>query len=102
MFLGNGLLKIKLLGLKKLRSVEAEQILDVRAELNTLDVLDGELPGIPSAAALVSSNPDHMVVEGVCLSYHAMSALVALCIFSIMIGTMAAVSVIFCSRSKRV
>ena len=53
-----------------------EQILDVRTELTTLDVLDGELPGVPQAAALVAPQSDHLNIDGVCLSYHTVSFMV--------------------------
>ncbi|CAD6192589.1 unnamed protein product [Caenorhabditis auriculariae] len=60
----------------KKRSVEFENVLDVRAELTALEVLDGDLPSLPSAQALIAQ-PTSFDTEAVCMSLHSMSVLIA-------------------------
>ncbi|CAI4222323.1 unnamed protein product [Auanema sp. JU1783] len=84
------------------RSTQLENILDVRAELTTLEVLEGELPqALPSPSALVQEQQiDYLVSEGVCMSYHVMSAMVA---FLCMMMIVATICIFFCLRTgKRV
>ncbi|KJH47319.1 zona pellucida-like domain protein [Dictyocaulus viviparus] len=85
--------------LKKRSVVSFDNVLDVRTELTALDIIDGELPALPEAARLQSdATVMTLPSDGVCMSLHVMSLLVA-GLISILI-----ISVVFttiCMRVKK-
>ncbi|CAJ0604991.1 unnamed protein product [Cylicocyclus nassatus] len=85
--------------LKKRSALNYENTLDVRAELTAFEVLDGEVPGLPEALALSAEPSEYRLEsEGVCMSLHIMSVLVAGVIFTLMISV---VFTALCLRVKK-
>ncbi|PIO57820.1 hypothetical protein TELCIR_20760, partial [Teladorsagia circumcincta] len=86
--------------LKKRSTISAlENVMDVRAEITALEVMDGELPALPQAARL-TADPTLMTMpsEGVCMSLHVMSVMVSGLVFLMIL---AVVCTALCLRVKK-
>ncbi|KAK6029228.1 zona pellucida-like domain protein [Ostertagia ostertagi] len=86
--------------LKKRSTITAlENVMDVRAEITALEVLDGELPALPQAARL-TADPTLISLpsEGVCMSLHVMSVMVSGLVFLMIL---AVVCTALCLRVKK-
>ncbi|ETN79771.1 hypothetical protein RB195_019764 [Necator americanus] len=85
--------------LKKRAASAYENVLDVRAEITALEVLEGELPGLPAALGLTAEPSQiSLASEGVCMSLHIMSVLVAGLIFTLILSV---VCTALCLRVKK-
>ncbi|KAL6736674.1 hypothetical protein Aduo_006996 [Ancylostoma duodenale] len=85
--------------LKKRSAAMYENTLDVRAELTALEILDGELPALPAALGLTAEPSEiSLQSEGVCMSLHIMSVLVAGLVFTLILSV---VCTALCLRVKK-